>query len=189
MATMKEMANDTDSPVRDYLNPKSAITMGASAAMVLAFTTTLCSSFQFLPAAIVALSLSAMFGWAQVAYLTEKLGMKLFYAMVCTLIVFNAARGGNLAITDATGGTVTVPPAMINLSTNKAVSEIPSLIDILVPSAYAAPEKVKVDNNKYYFKGIDNDGNSVYTNAQGKVHIEPKAGNGSKFKSWEWKGK
>lgn len=188
MATMKEMANDTDSPVRDYLNPKSAITMGASAAMVLAFTTTLCTSFQFLPAAVVALSLSAMFGWAQVAYLTEKLGMKLFYAMVCTLIVFNAARGGNLAIADASGGTISIPSPVINVSTNRSTSEIPSIIDLLVPSAYASSEKVDV--NKYYFCSIDINGNSVYTNSQGKVHIVVKSeSKGNTFKSWEWTGK
>ena len=185
MATIREAVNNVDSPVRDYLNPKSAITMGACAAMVLAFTTTLVGAFPFLPAAIVALGLSIMFGWAQVAYLTEKISMKLFYAMICTLIIFNAARGGNLAITDATGTTVSVPPATINLSTNKS-SEVPALIDILVPSAYAASDKV--DPNKYYFWRLDNDGNAVYTNAQGKVHLVPKVNKeqGKAFKSWTW---
>jgi hypothetical protein len=187
MATLRESVND--GPMRDYLNPKSAITMGACAAMVLAFTTSLCGAFTFLPAALMALVFSVMFGWAQVAYLDEKLGLKVVYCVVCSLIIFNAARGGNLAITDASGTTISVPPATMNLSTNK-VSH--SIMDIsFVQSAYAGPASDKaVDNGKYYFWRMTPDGHPVYTNSSGIAHtnFEFKGKQDKKiFKEWKWK--
>src|ERR1035437_1632071 len=75
--------------------------------------------------------------------------MKIVYALVCTLIIFNAARGGNLAITGEGGNKINVPPASITLppitlgnppSPDKSVS-----LDMFVPSAYAEGESVSTN--------------------------------------------
>ena len=83
--------------IKDFLNARSSVTMGASAAMVIAFTTTLCSAFP-LPAAIVALCLSGLFAGVQVAYSKDKPIIKALFWVVCMLVIFNASVGGNTAL-------------------------------------------------------------------------------------------
>ncbi len=182
MATIKEMANDTNGQIRDFINPKSAITMGASAAMVLAFTTTLCNAFVVLPAAIVALVLSIMFGTAQVMYLDDKVFAKVFYGVVCSLIIFNAARGGNLTIRDATGEEVKVAPAKIELQTSMLMP------DIFIGTAYSAEtNKVSPKTSEYFYWTNTVDGVPIYTNIYGNVYTNNSFKSQKIFNKWEWK--
>ena len=87
--------------IKDFLNPKSALTIGGSSAMVLAFTTTLCNAFCW-PAAIVAISLSALFAAIQVGAMEDvkKWWLRPLYGIICTLVIFNAARGGNASLAE-----------------------------------------------------------------------------------------
>ena len=87
--------------MKDFLNPKSALTIGGSSAMVLAFTTTLCNAFLW-PAALVALSLSALFAIIQVTTMDEvkKWWMRPLYGIICTLVIFHAARGGTRTLAE-----------------------------------------------------------------------------------------
>ena len=201
MWDLKAAVNDVDHPIRDYVNPKSAMTLGACAAMVLAFTTSLCSAFPILPAALVALALSFMFGIAQVAYLDEKVGMKVIYGVVCALIIFNSARGGNLAINDVSGGKVVVPPASITVpSTAPEPVKTSMSFGDLTASAYGGDEvapqtgkpastnrNAKTGSGKFHYWRTTDDGKAVYTNFEGQVYTNPvPAKNKGFFKEWKW---
>ena len=138
-----------------YLNPKAALAMGAGAGMVLAFTTTLCASFPVLPGAGTALFLSAVFAAAQVLYSQESQKLKAFLWLVCTLVIFHSARGGNATLVSATES---APPQTLSVPAVSCGFEF-------IPSAYAgSPE------DTYYLASTNAAGDFVYTNVLGKVH-------------------
>ena len=87
--------------LQEFMNPKSAMTIGASGAMVIAFTTTLALSFSW-PRPVTALALSALLALLQVsaAKAIGNLFQRAVYFVVVTLVIFHAARGGNTTLAD-----------------------------------------------------------------------------------------
>jgi hypothetical protein len=103
------MADNT--PLQDFMNPKSSLTLGAASAMVIAFTTTLALSFHW-PQPAVALSLSALFAFLQVSAATDlgPIVNRFGYFVVITLVIFNAARGGTSTLSDGEAAIRAAPP-------------------------------------------------------------------------------
>lgn len=164
--------------LKDYLNAKTSITFGASAAMVVAFTATLCSAFPFLPSAIVAISLSGILAAVQVANAKDKLIVKGLFWFLCMMVIFHAARGGNTTLREAAGEQGTPTEIVVPESHASA-----SLLDFIVPSAYAGGTN-DVQPNKYYLWKIDFDGKAVYTNAAGRSYTNTTR---RAFDKWDWK--
>lgn len=158
----------------DFLNAKTSVTLGASAAMVIAFTTTLCMSFGW-PSALVALVLSALFAGVQLSYSKDKIMAKLLFWVVCTLVIFHAARGGNITLSE-TEGPSNHPESIVVPSVSSEYSFE------LIQSAYAGGENKK---DRYYFSKVNEDGASVYTNSAGQSYTN----NSTKkvFQHWDWK--
>jgi hypothetical protein len=159
--------------LKDFFNAKASLTLGASAAMVLAFTTTLCSAFA-LPSALVALCLSTLFATVQMAYSEiDKATMKAVFGVICTLVIFHAARGGNMSLGD-------VEPAAPPTSITVPVSEVRGF-DLFVQSAWAGSTNAASD--RYYLWKVE-DGKAIYTNSVGGVVTNevPK----KVFDQWKW---
>lgn len=157
----------SDGALKDYANPKAALTIGASSAMVIAFTSTLCSSFPILPSATTALIMSIMFSSVMVYYINEKLLLKVFYGFIVAMLIFHTARGGNETLGEASGGNKESIPATIiipKISDNYSFS--------LVPSAYAADNTSTNVPDKFYFAYMGKDGYPVYTNKIGEVYVD-----------------
>ena len=177
----------SDGALKDYANPKAALTIGASSAMVIAFTSSLCSSFPCLPSATTALVMGMIFGTAMVCYLNEKMLIKVFYGFIVAMLIFHTARGGNETLGEASGGSkVNIPaeiiiPKVSNTSYNFSI----------IPSAYADDDihkKLSVSTNltdKFYFAYMNKDGCPVYTNKAGVVHVDTNFKQ-SAFKRWKF---
>jgi hypothetical protein len=170
--------------LNEFLNAKTSVAFGASAAMVVAFTATLCSAFP-LPTALVGLSLSALFAAAQVAPLKDRIAIKAAFWAICTMVIFHAARGGNATVGEAVGSRdAAMPTEMIVPDGNAGFSPI----DVLVPSAYAGDADKQADkqaDNRYYLWKVDERGNGVYTNSAGAVRTNAVARQA--FAPWQWK--
>jgi hypothetical protein len=160
--------------LKEFLNPKAALTIGGSAAMVIAFTTTLCGAFQ-LPAATVALMLSGVFAAVQLVYAKEKLIAKILYWAICTLIIFHTARGGNSTLGDATASP-SVTPSVLEM-----VVPSVSLSFDLATTAYAADTN---QTDKYYLAYTNGEGSLVYTNVNGVEYTNTIR---KLFQQWRWK--
>jgi hypothetical protein len=161
----------------EFLSPKPVVGAGACSAMVLAFTTSLCSSFPVLPSAIVALSLSAIFAVLMVtASNGQKLSIKTLYGLICTLMIFSAARGGNTTVVEAMPNPIPNAPDQIIKMAKVDWS--------FIPSALAAN-----DVNKIFYLAYVTNNLPVYTNAAGHsfTNTEFKAqSQKSLFRKWRW---
>jgi len=156
--------------LKEFLKPQSAVAFGGCAAMVIAFTTTFHNAFGW-PAAIVALVLSGLFAVINVIYYVDKYYMKLLYWVICTMVIFHAAMGGNTTITNIPSNT----PAPTTLQ----VWHKPDFS--IVTTAYAESTN-RIDH--IYFLSITNDsGDLVYTNFVGKAITNDA---GAIFKKWRW---
>jgi hypothetical protein len=161
--------------------------------MVLTFTTSLCSSFPILPSAIVALLLSAVFAVIMVtANNGQKSMVKCLYGLICTLMIFSAARGGNATAID-----ISAPSPAPQMQAPDSVIEVGSrmLEWSFIPSAHAGDTNNE-DNTKFYFSYWTN-GLPAYTNILGRHYIDrsfklKSPGQSSQpglFKRWSWTGK
>jgi len=158
--------------VQEFLNPKSAVALGSSAGMVIAFTTTLCNSFHW-TTALVALILSALFSVAHIIYFSEKTYVKFIYWLICTLVIFHAAKGGNETLSESS----TPPKAATTIEVSDNQNNF-SLISV----AEAAPDEGS--KHKFYLSYTNSDGYFIYTNFQGKAYTN--TSNKQTFKSWKW---
>ena len=167
--------------LKDYANPKSALTVGASAAMVLAFTSTLCASFN-LPAAIVGLLLSLFFATGQVYYIQESVMAKIFYGLILTMLIFHTARGGNSTLSSVGVDKALVPAQSIEVPKTSQYS-----FDI-VSAAYAGGIVAtnKHSDEKFYFYKMNENGLPVYTNRLGLIYVD-KNYKKSTFAPWSFK--
>jgi len=159
----------------DFLSPKPVVGAGACSAMVLAFTTSLCSSFPVLPAAIVALSLSAVFAVLMVtASNGQKLPVKTLYGLICTLMIFSAARGGNSTVVEAMPSPVPNAPDQIIKMAKVDWSFIPSAL-------------ADTDADKTFYLAYVTNNLPVYTNAAGHSFTNTQfQAQKPMFKKWKW---
>lgn len=180
--------------INDFLSPKPIVGAGACSAMVLAFTTSLCSAFPVLPGAVVALALSAVFA-ALIVLSTngQRVAVKWLYGLICTLMIFNAARGGNTTaseiVSPAAKPAIQAPESVIEIGGDHKVSMSWSLI----PCAYADETNTPSAKVRFYFSHWTN-GLPVYTNAFGgsytnkdfKLPTPKSPAQQSPFKKWGW---
>lgn len=164
--------------INDFLNAKTSVAFGASAAMVVAFTTTLCTAFS-LPSAVVAIVLSGVFAIAQVAPLKDKALVKSVFWLLCTMVIFHAARGGNTTLGEAVGPG---EPAKMEIVVPDEHASA-GLMDFIVPSAYAGGNDAQPDR-RYYLSRFLEDGRAVYTNSVGRAVTNAPAQRA--FQRWKW---
>jgi len=162
----------------DYLNARSSLTFGASAAMVVAFTSTLCSAFP-LPAAIVAISLSGILAAVQVSNAKDRMLVRLLFWFLCTMVIFHAARGGNTTIGEASGAN-SAPKEIVVPDAQSSVD----LMGLFVPTAYAADTNRYIRQSKYFLWKVDEEGRKIYTNSVGTAHTNRVR---TAFDQWNWR--
>lgn len=170
-------SNAFKTAMSDFLSPKPVVGAGACSAMVLALTTSLCSAFPMLPGAIVALMISGLFSALMVTINNgQKPIVKILYGLICTLMIFSAARGGNVTVKE----TITPPEKNVPENTIQ-VGESLSFI----PCAYAGDTNTA--SRTFHFAYMTN-GLPVYTNTTGQFHTNMnfKSQSPKLFRDWKW---
>lgn len=102
----------TDSTtVGDWSDPRTALTIGASASLVVTLTSAISLAFD-LPPLRVALALAMLFGYGQVFYASkiEGLGGRLFFTVVTGAVIFATAFGGNNTAAKVEAAARELPP-------------------------------------------------------------------------------
>jgi hypothetical protein len=188
--------NSSKASITDFLNPKPVVGTGACAAMVLAFTTSLCTAFPQLPGAFVALALSAIFAAAQVmAANNQKSIVKMLYGIICTLVIFSAAQGGNTtAVQSQSKPDEVAPPAAIHVgSAASPWSLIPSA-EAASPDVFSEPlwaassNSVSGGTGIFYYAYTTTNGFPVYTNVAGQAYTNTifRSSQQRIFRPWGW---
>ena len=176
--------------LQDFLNPKSAITIGASSTMVVAFTTTLCAAFH-LPAAWVALGLSGLFALAQVAFISNvpKKWLRQVYWAICTLVIFNAANGGNGLLANGSQAVKDIEAGMTHLVAAAPMASAPDEgpMPPPPPGVPLAPDSVAaVDEHSSVPTNI---GEVEYMMAPAEEQPKMSAEQKPVFRQWGWTSK